>query len=78
MPKMSDKFLRTNEVTALACIGRSTLYELIARGDFPQPIKLSSRRVVFSETEVRGWLKQRAARRKRIVPRDARPLGARP
>jgi hypothetical protein len=32
---MSDKFLRTNEVTALACIGRSTLYELVARGDFP-------------------------------------------
>jgi prophage regulatory protein len=37
--------------------------ELIARGEFPRPIKIGANRVAFIEEEVDQWLRDRAAER---------------
>lgn len=44
-------------------LGRSSIYAAIARGDFPQPVKLSARAVGFMSVEIDQWIAVRAARR---------------
>ena len=50
-----DTFLRDKEVTRLTGVSRSTRYEWIAQGKFPQPIKLSERVVVWSARDLSEW-----------------------
>jgi prophage regulatory protein len=37
--------------------------ELIARGEFPKPIKIGANRVAFIESEIDDWLRARAKER---------------
>lgn len=52
---MSDIFHRSKDVTRLTGLSRSTIYEWVAKGKFPQPIKLSERVVVWSERDLSDW-----------------------
>ena len=54
-----DIFLRDTEVTRTTGIPRSTRYEMIERGEFPKPIKLSERSVAWSAAEISKWQRQR-------------------
>jgi prophage regulatory protein len=56
------KLLRRPEVEARCGIGRSTIYDWIKRGDFPQPVKLGSRTVAWRESDVVAWLESRNVR----------------
>ena len=60
---MVDTFLRNAEVTRVTGIPRSTRYELIAKGQFPKPIKLSKRIAAFSAAEIAEWQEARKAER---------------
>lgn len=64
----ANVFLRLPEVRRRAGLGRTSLYELIGRGEFPRPYPLSEtgRAVAWLEAEVDGWICSRvaAARRK--------------
>ena len=40
-----QKFLRRADVEAATGLPTSTLYELMGRGEFPKPLRLSPRRV---------------------------------
>jgi prophage regulatory protein len=42
---------------------RSQIEELIVRGDFPKPVKLSTRRKGWLESELVAWQQARIARR---------------
>jgi prophage regulatory protein len=44
-------------------LGRSTIWEHIAKGTFPPPIRLSANRVGWERAEVDKWLDARAAER---------------
>jgi prophage regulatory protein len=66
-----DTFLRSAQVQALTGVPRSTRYELIARGEFPKPIKLSRRLVAWSAAEITAW------QTSRIAARDGRQSRAR-
>ena len=44
-------------------LSRSSLYALVARGEFPRPVKLSARSVAFLSDEINGWIAERAAAR---------------
>jgi prophage regulatory protein len=66
---MADTFLRAEEVTRVTGIPRATRYELIARGEFPKPIKLSQRMVAWSAAEIAEWMQSR------IALRDGQPRG---
>ncbi len=44
-------------------LSRSTLYALLSRNEFVQPVRLSARAIGFVTAEVDGWIMARAAQR---------------
>jgi prophage regulatory protein len=62
---MVQAILRRPDVERATGLSRSTIYELIARGDFPKPIKLSARAVGWPENTIREWQESRKAARNR-------------
>lgn len=59
---MAEKLLRRPEVEACTGLSRSTLYDWMKRGKFPQPVKLGARIVAWRESDVRAWLESRETR----------------
>jgi prophage regulatory protein len=55
--------LRLPELRKRIGLGRSSIYALIQRGQFPHPIRLSTRAVGWSQAEVEQWIAERAAQR---------------
>jgi prophage regulatory protein len=55
------RFGRLPEVQRLVPLSRSRLYELIADGRFPAPIKLSDRASAWDMSEVQRYLDDRVA-----------------
>lgn len=56
---MTERILRRPEVQQLVGLSRSTLYDRIADGEFPRPIKLGGpgrRAVGWPESVVQGWI----------------------
>jgi prophage regulatory protein len=60
---MTERLLRRNEVEARCGIARSTIYDMMANGTFPKPVKLGARAVAWPESEITSWLEQRIAQR---------------
>lgn len=58
---MSDKILRRTEVEAITGLKRSTLYAAIKNGEFPSPIKLTSRAVGWLESTINEWIESRVS-----------------
>ncbi len=48
-------FIRQPEVLRRTALSLSTLYELIAKGKFPKPLKLGERINCWPEHEVADW-----------------------
>jgi prophage regulatory protein len=70
--KPPEVILRRSEVERLTGLGRSTIYELMANGQFPKSIPLSSRAVGWKSTEISEWQQARFAQRdSRIAGRAA-------
>ena len=60
-PAPAERLLRRLDVADLTSIrSRSTLYDMIRRGDFPPPVKLG-RSSAWRESEVRRWIADRPA-----------------
>lgn len=51
--------LRLPEVMHLTGLGRSTIYRLLAAGQFPAPVQLSVRAVGWRRTDVDHWTAER-------------------
>lgn len=51
-----DRLLRLAEVQNLTGLGRSTIYEMGNKGNFPKQIRLSSRCAVWPESAVLQWV----------------------
>jgi prophage regulatory protein len=64
-PNMAEQtvILRLPELCKRVGLGRSTLYALVQRGQFPRPIPLSQRTVGWSAAEVEQWIAERIAQR---------------
>ena len=60
---MPDHIIKLPEVKSRSGLGRSSIYEAISRGEFPQPIKLGPRSVGWVESEIDHWLSLRKAAR---------------
>ena len=65
----NDTFVRGDEVSRITGVKRSTRYELLKKGLFPKPIKLSERMVAWSLNEVQEWQASRIAARDGGQPR---------
>ncbi|MEZ5566502.1 MAG: AlpA family transcriptional regulator [Gammaproteobacteria bacterium] len=55
------RLLRRPEVKHRTGLSTSTLYELMARNQFPRPIQLTTRTVAWSESSVDSWIRARIA-----------------
>jgi len=60
---LSAKILRRADVERLIGLSRSTIYKMIAEGDFPQPIKIGARAVGWLESDICQWLNERSGGR---------------
>jgi prophage regulatory protein len=60
---MPTKFIRRREVQEVTGLCRSALYQRIADGEFPKPVKLGPRAVAWIEEEIEVWKSQRIAER---------------
>lgn len=59
MPGSQEKIVRRHEVEELVGLRRSALYAMIARGEFPKPVKLSSRAVGWRLSDIWSWIESR-------------------
>ncbi|WP_371061294.1 helix-turn-helix transcriptional regulator [Rhodosalinus sp. 5P4] len=57
-----ERLLRRPEVEARTGLSRSTLYDWMKRGEFPQPVKLGARIVAWRESDVSEWMESRETR----------------
>jgi prophage regulatory protein len=65
--KCDRQLLRCEQVQFLTGVPRSTLYKLISIGDFPAPIKLTSRAVAWPSDAVNAWIESRIAATAAII-----------
>jgi predicted DNA-binding transcriptional regulator AlpA len=56
------QFLTAKAVCERIALSRSTLDRLVATDKFPQPIKLTERRIAFNAQDVEGWMSERLER----------------
>lgn len=53
--------LRLPEVSQATGLSRSTIYRLVQTGNFPPPLKLTTRAVGWYSTDIDTWIAARAA-----------------
>ncbi len=53
------RILRLPDVKAKTGIGRSTIYALMASGDFPRSIRIGARAVGWLESDIDRWIESR-------------------
>lgn len=54
-----ETLLRLPEVLSRVGLGKTQVYKLIARAEFPAPIRLTDRAVAWPESEVQAWIAER-------------------
>ncbi|MER9005920.1 AlpA family transcriptional regulator [Mesorhizobium sp. M0862] len=60
---MVQTILRRDEVERATGLPRSSIYDKIAKGEFPKPVPLSARSVGWLESEILKWQEDRIAQR---------------
>jgi prophage regulatory protein len=56
---MQPQIYRLHAVRQATGLSTSTIYAMMARGDFPRPVRLGKRAVGWPEHVVREWLESR-------------------
>lgn len=56
MNQITSRVLRLNEITKQVGLSRSTIYRLIANGDFPKPFKLGIASVGWDSIDIDQWI----------------------
>lgn len=57
------RFLRLPLVVEATGLNRATIYEMVARGDFPKPCKIGARAIAWPEAEIEEWAVARLTER---------------
>lgn len=58
--QIAARILRRPEVQLRTGLSRSALYALMARQQFPAPVRLTAKAVGWLESSVQGWIAARA------------------
>ena len=58
---MAEKHYRRRAVEEITGLSRSTIYDLMSKGQFPRPVKLTAKAVAWPESAITEWLATRAA-----------------
>ena len=59
-----SRLIRLPEVITRCGIGRTTIYEMIGRFEFPAPVKIGARTSAWPQHEVERWIEDRIAKRR--------------
>lgn len=51
--------MRLNYVSKKTGLAKSTIYKLMANGEFPKPIKLTTKSVGWPESVIEKWIQSR-------------------
>jgi prophage regulatory protein len=54
--QIADALLRLPTVLAIVALSKTTVYSMVARGDFPQPIRRGNRCTRWRSADVVAWL----------------------
>ncbi len=57
----TGRYLRLPDVKAETGLGKTSIYQLIRDGEFPKPVKISSRAVAWREGAIEAWKADRQA-----------------
>jgi len=60
--------LRLPQVRQRCGLSRSSIYLLVSRGLFPEPVPVGARSIAWVESEVEDWLRSRIAERDHSAP----------
>lgn len=58
---LPDALLNVRIVGAMAGLSRPSIYRLMSRGEFPQPVRIGRRCTRWPASAVREWIQARAA-----------------
>jgi prophage regulatory protein len=58
-----QKLLRIRQVIDATGIPRSSLYDKLRRGQFPQPVRIGRRAVAWRESDIVSWIESLPAAR---------------
>ncbi len=56
-----DRLLRRPDVEALTGLARATIYQQMATGRFPRPVKVGKRAVAWPKSAINDWIEERKA-----------------
>ncbi len=56
-----NNFIKLNKVMVKTSLSRSSIYVGMAKGTFPQSIKLSERAMAWVESDIDAWIDSRIA-----------------
>ncbi|QJF51977.1 helix-turn-helix transcriptional regulator [Roseobacter ponti] len=56
---MPDTHLRRPAVQAVTGLSRSSIYEMMDKGEFPRPVRIGKRAVAWPQSAVEAWLAER-------------------
>lgn len=56
---MQSRLIRLPHVEDISGLKKSSIYNMIEKGEFPKQIKLGERSVAWIESEVNDWVKSR-------------------
>ena len=59
MDAPQPEFYRLTDVLAKIGVGKTTVYKMIGRGQFPRPVKLGERAVAWRRSDIEGWIATR-------------------
>ena len=57
---LAEKHLRRRAVEDITGLSRSTIYDLMGKGQFPRPVKLTGKAVGWPESAISEWLNSRS------------------
>ena len=63
MAEKSERILRRPEVERVTGLSRSSIYEWMRRGEFPQPVALGARLVGWRQRDIAAWIAAREPKR---------------
>lgn len=58
---MTERIFRRRDVEDITGLSCATIYEWMASGNFPKPIKLGKRAVGWKASDIEAWIAEREA-----------------
>ncbi|MCK4124521.1 AlpA family transcriptional regulator [Ralstonia pseudosolanacearum] len=62
-PATTERFLRLPEVMSTCGLCRSSIYQKVSTGEFPQPVRLTRSSIAWVASEIQQWVAARIAAR---------------